>query len=156
MKKNYVILCLFIAVLFAGAGFITGQNINSREKVNPPENGDIVDIKVTYKQSGKDGTSYTIVVKNISKYIIKQNSFYVSYPIKYGSSHTMNKCKAETTGNKLNIKPNEEVTLNAFIPIENYKNNENLDISEPDYEMKGYLGEVSEMNHFEESGGFPR
>lgn len=68
----------------------------------------------------------------------------------------MSKFKVEATGNKLNINPNEEVTLYVFIPIEDYVNNQGLIMDKPYYHMKGYLGEVSELNHFENSGGFPR
>lgn len=65
----------------------------------------------------------------------------------------MNKCKVEATGNRLNISPNECVMLNVFIPKDNYENNNLIDSNRPQYEIKGYINEVSDINHFEKSGG---
>ncbi|WP_406764751.1 hypothetical protein [Candidatus Clostridium radicumherbarum] len=68
----------------------------------------------------------------------------------------MNKCKVEATGNKIDIKPNEEVTLNVFIPGENYENNNKIDSNRPQYEIEGYLNEVSKLTHFGQSGDFTK
>jgi hypothetical protein len=146
---------LIVVGLSAVGGFFVGKNIGVKnEKISGIVNNDIVSIQITNKQSMPSGTGYTIIIKNMSKYVIKQNSVYISYPIKHDNSQSMNKCKVEATGNKLDIKPNEEVTLNAFIPIENYKDNKNIDNNRPQYEISGYLNEVSLATHFGKSGGF--
>ena len=64
------------------------------------------------------------------------------------------KCKVEATGNKLDIMPDEKIMLNVFIPIQNYKDNKKIDSDEPQYEISGYLNEVTAMNHFVQSGDF--
>lgn len=157
-KKFLFLICILIVVgLSAGGGFIVGKNIGVKnETISGIVSSDIVSIQMTKKQLMPSGTGYAIIIKNMSKYIIKQNSVYISYPIKHGNSQSMNICKVEATGNKLDIKPNEEVTLNAFIPIENYKDNKNIDSDKPQYEISGYLNEVTLKTHFGQSGGFPQ
>lgn len=59
-----------------------------------------------------------------------------------------NPFKVEAIGNKLDIKPGEEVVLKVFAPIEMYKYNELLVIDTPRLEMKGYLNEVGYNNMF--------
>ncbi|MDD3024450.1 MAG: hypothetical protein PHE26_11195 [Syntrophomonadaceae bacterium] len=60
-----------------------------------------------------------------------------------------NPCKVEATGNKLDIRPNEEVILNVFMPSENFKNNHLIDSQHPSLMIRGYLNEVKETNHFD-------
>lgn len=113
-----------------------------------------ISIKIANTQRMQSGTGYSIVMKNASPYLIKQNSVYISYPIKHGNGQTMNKCKVEATGNKIDIKPDEEVTLSVFIPCEDYENNNNIDSSRPQYEIERYVNEISNLTHFGQSGGF--
>jgi biotin synthase-related radical SAM superfamily protein len=78
--------------------------------------------------------------------------YYLSYPIKQGESGIMtNKCKVEATGNKIDIKPNEEITLSVYIPSEDYENNK-IDSNRPQYEIEGYINVVSNLTHFGQSG----
>jgi hypothetical protein len=39
--------------------------------------------------------------------------------------------------------------LNVFAPIEEYKGNNLLDIKNPSIEIRGYINEVKDLNHFE-------
>lgn len=66
---------------------------------------------------------------------------------------TTNKAKIEATGNKLNIRPGEKVLLNVFIPSEYYFSGK-IDRNRPQYEIKGYINNVKDSNHFESSGDF--
>ena len=159
MNKNKVSVILGIiafTVLFSLGGFAVGKNIDNKENaVDASKISNIASIKIVDKMSVPEmGTRYTLTLKNTSIYNIKQNSVYISYPIINGNGLSMNNCKVEATGNKLDIKPNEEVTLFAFIPLENYKENESLDINRPQYELKGYFNEVIPINHFEQGGEF--
>lgn len=154
-NKFYILVCFIIAIgLSAVGGFISGKNVNVKSKaITGFANSSIISIQITDKQIMPSGTGYTFLMKNTSSYTIKQNSVYISYPIIHSNSQSMNKCKVEATGNKLDIKPNEEITLNAFIPIENYKDNKSIDSDKPQYEISGYLNEVIPTNHFDKSGG---
>lgn len=151
-KNLFMLICVIVIVGFSAVGgFIVGKNSNAPKKViTVMPNPDIISIKIANTQHMSTGTVYTIIMKNTSGLLIKQNSVYISYPIKLTNS---NKCKVEATGNKLDIKPGDAVTLNVFIPIENYRDNKYIDSNRPQYEVSGYLNEVIPMNHFGQSGG---
>jgi len=107
---------------------------------------------VDFKQKEKE-LFYTLKLKNGSSHIIKQNVVYLSYPIIISPSNSMmNKCKVEGTGNKLDIKPNEEVMLHVIIPNEYFKNNPKIDSEHPSFEINGYFDEVTQSAHFMKSG----
>ncbi len=103
-----------------------------------------------------DGIVYSIEMTNLSNETIVQNNIYVSFPIVNDdkTKSTMNKCKVETTGNKLNIEPKEVVVLNAFMPKENYQDAKSLHIQNPQIQIKGYLNELKDLNHFEINTSF--
>lgn len=117
-------LSIMLIIIFSSSGYILGKNNSSKgiNSLNTTSKSENIDISITNtSRMPTSGTGYVIKIKNVSPYLIKQNSVYISYPIKHGSSQTMNNCKIEATGNKINIKPNEVVILNAFIPCENYE-----------------------------------
>ena len=118
--KKLMLITLFgsLIILSAFGGFILGKGTNTKEvsKVDFSKESSFVEIRIINTQiMPSSGTAYTLALKNTSHYLIKQNSVYLSYPIKQGESGggMMNKCKVEATGNKIDIKPNEEVTLNV-------------------------------------------
>lgn len=115
---------------------------------------DKIQIKVLNISKLNTGNGYSLKLINSSPYLIKQNSVYISYPIKSDTGSAWNKCKVEATGNKLNIKPNEEVLLNVFIQKEVYDSNKYLDIDNPQIEFICYINDVSEMNRFNKMGSF--
>jgi len=162
--KKLMLITLFgaLIILSACGGFILGKGTNGKEisKVDFSKESSFVEIRIINTQTmPSSGTAYTLALKNTSHYLIKQNSVYLSYPIKQGESGgggMMNKCKVEAIGNKIDIKPNEEVTLNVFIPSQNYENNNKIDSNRPQYEVEGYINEVSNLTHFGQSGGLTK
>ncbi|MBL4937885.1 hypothetical protein JK636_19435 [Clostridium sp. YIM B02515] len=91
--KKLMIITLFgaLIILSAWGGFILGRDSNGKEitKVDFSKDSTFIDIHVTNTQRMPSGTAYTLVLKNTSKYLIKQNSVYLSYPIKQGESGIM-------------------------------------------------------------------
>ena len=154
-SSKFSILISFIVVILvsAGGGFFAGRNMGVKDvNISVPGSSDIVSIRMTDKQSMPSGTGYTVILRNMSDYIIRQNAVYISYPIRTGNNLSMNKWKVEMTGNKLNLKPGEEITLNAFIPLEITEDSSSLDVDQPQYEISGYLNEVTTSSHFTQSG----
>jgi hypothetical protein len=109
---------------------------------------DKITLEIINRTELPEGISYTIKLSNKSKHLIRQNSVFISYPFKTQNGSKGNEFKVEAKNNKLDIKPNEEIVLNAFTPIEEYKGNTNLLINECYLEIKGYVGQVEEANHF--------
>jgi len=114
---------------------------------------DKITLKITGRSEDPSGMLYTIKLSNHSKHTIKQNNVYLSYPIKMVNGYRGNEFKVEARENKLEIKPNEEIILSAFTPIEEYENNDKLLITECSLEIQGYIEEVEEANHFEKTIG---
>jgi hypothetical protein len=100
-----------------------------------------------------DGIAYTLKLKNLSKFTIAQNNIYVTYPIKTSNGSKGNEFKIEAKNNKLQIKPNEEIILNAIAPIEEIEGNQKLDVENFNIEIIGYIDEVKESRRFQKSGG---
>jgi hypothetical protein len=73
--------------------------------------------------------------------VIKQNNVFLRFPVK-------NNFKIKALGNKLNIKPKEEVVLIVLAPKKEYERNENLDVNHPYIEIEGYLDKLSGINQF--------
>jgi hypothetical protein len=148
MKKlKRLVLLVYIIVSIVGA--VGCSNIKEANTIDISEK-----IKITLANTSKlpEGTGYSLKLKNNSPYMIKQNVVYVSYPIKSGNGVRSNKCKVEAIGNKLDIKPNEEVMLSVFMPIEHYKDNPYLDTENPQLEIIGYINKVTEENRFQRIG----
>lgn len=139
----YVIICISLGVITIGC---------SRISANPqPEDMDKIKLEIVSKSELPEGTSYAIKLKNGSSFLIKQNSVYVSYPVRNGNNgYTSNKAKVEAVGNKLDIRPGEEITLSAFIP--NVFESDKVDQHRLQYEIKGYINEVKDLSHFGQSG----
>lgn len=152
MIKKQIILILFmvfiLSFLTTGCGYK-----NKIDAENIAQQIDKITVQIVNSNQFIDGTHYSLKLKNGSSYLIKQNEVYLEYPILKSNGSRSNECKIEATGNKLDIAPNEEVVLNAFMPIENYENNQLIDARHPALHIKGYLNEVKEINHFEESWG---
>jgi hypothetical protein len=144
--KRLVLLVYIIVSIVVAVGC---SNIKEANTIDISEK-----IKITLANTSKlpEGTGYSLKLKNNSPYLIKQNVVYVSYPIKSGNGVRSNKCKVEAIGNKLDIKPNEEVMLSVFMPIENYKDNPYLDTENPQLEIIGYINKVTEENRFQRIG----
>lgn len=87
-------------------------------------------------------------LKNKNASTIIQNNVFVSFPIKVQKGTTSNPLKAMATGNRLNIKKDEEVELHVFIPKETIEDNKYLDTEHPEVDVIGYHDEVKDENHF--------
>jgi hypothetical protein len=133
-------------------GFVVGNNKKTASKLIDATKTYGLDVHIKKVQYLPSGIACSVILKNTTQYTIKQNSLYVTYSIINGNSTKASECKSEARDNKLDIKPNEEVMLFSFIPVESYKDNKNIDISKLQYEVKGYFTEVTELNHFGQSG----
>lgn len=120
--------------------------------------GDVDQIKIDLvdRSEQPSGTAYTFKLSNHSNYEVVQNDLYLSYPMisNQGLQRQSNKAKVEATGNKLHIKPGDELMLFFFYPKQDFEGNPNLDPGHPELEFKGYIGTLAEENHFSKSGGF--
>lgn len=136
--KNVFCLAIVIFMLTSCGG----------EKPIGPNEVDKITLEIIDRTELPEGISYTIKLANHSKHLIKQNNVYLSYPIKTESGTKGNVFKVEAQNNKLDLKPDEEIMLQAFTPIEEYKDNEKIVTTQCYLEIKGYIEEVKEINHF--------
>ncbi|PGS46506.1 hypothetical protein [Bacillus sp. AFS041924] len=84
--------------------------------------------------------------------VIKQNNIYVSFPIELNeNAHKGNEYKIEVKGNKLDIQPGEEYTLNVIMPMEGIDKSV-LALDTPSYELKEYLEKVDNKHLFSIGG----
>lgn len=143
-KKIFTLSLLIIAIVAVICIFSRSKN---SLKGSPRD----IDINITIIQQSSTGVQYAILMKNTSGLLIKQNTVYISYPIINGNSTTMNRYKVETTGNKLDIEPDEEVELSVFMPYQ-----EAQIIDKVCYEIEGYFEKVENLNHFEQSGSLDK
>lgn len=151
IKHGFSFMIFAIIILIVGCS--KNVEINNENKMY----SDLLEkikIEVINESILPDGIGYAFKLRNESENLIVQNSVYVSFPITNieKSRFLMNKCKVETSGNRVNIKPGEEVFLRAFIPKENFQDNMLICSEKPQLEIKGYLNNITEMNHFEVSG----
>lgn len=146
MLKKHLKLLLILILLICISGCNPGIKGMDREV-------EAITIKIVDTRIQEREIVYTLKLKNGSSYIIKQNAVYLSYPIILSPSSSMtNKCKVEATGNKLDIKPDEEVLLTVIMPNECFKNNPKIDSLHPSLEINGYFDKVTQSNHFTQSG----
>ena len=88
-------------------------------------------------------------LKNDNNLPIVQNNVYISFPIKVQKGTQSNPLKVMATGNKLNIKLNEEIQLQVFVPKKGIVDNQYLDIEHPEVSIIGYSNELKDENRFE-------
>ncbi|AGA68234.1 hypothetical protein Desdi_0707 [Desulfitobacterium dichloroeliminans LMG P-21439] len=149
MRKRKITLVLMTLIIGLSTVIIGCSNINSNQL---PEEMDKIKLEVVSKSELPEGINYAIKLKNGSSFTIKQNTVYISYPVNNGSSGYMaNQAKVQAEGNKLDIRPGEEIALSVFIP--NVFDSEKVDQNRLQYEIEGYINEVKDSNHFGQSGG---
>ena len=110
-----------------------------------------ITMKLVDQQEEENGIRYTVKLVNGSKSVIKENDIFLSYPLKLKNGIKGNDFKVEGEGNKLDIEPDEEVTLPFFAPNEGIDQSK-LAMKEPDIKMHGYLEKV-DGSHFFTRGG---
>lgn len=109
---------------------------------------DNIKLEILIKTNQPEGVSYSIKLTNKSGHVIKQNNIFISFPIKTQNEVLGNPFKIEASGNKLNIKDNEEIIVTAFVLKKGYEGNSNLDLDHPYVEIKGYIDEMKSENIF--------
>ncbi|MDQ0914581.1 hypothetical protein [Paenibacillus sp. V4I5] len=115
---------------------------------------DNIKLEIVNKTNQPEGVSYSIKLTNESGHVIKQNNIYLSFPLKTQDNGILgNTFKIEATGNKLNIKDNEELIVNVFALKKGYEGNSNLDLDQPYVEIKGYIDEMKGENMFHTGHG---
>lgn len=136
----FIILSICLGLMTNGCSRITTNQL--------PEEMDNIKLEFVSKSKLPEGIGYALKLKNGRSFLIKQNTVYISYPVRNGNSgYILNKAKVEAVGNKLDIRPGEEITLNAFIP--DAFDSDKVDQQRLQYEIKGYINEAKDSNHFE-------
>lgn len=107
-----------------------------------------ITIELDNQESLDDGTSYSLKLVNKSDYTIKQNNVFMSYPLKQNNGYTGNEYKVEAEGNKLDIKPGEEIELKVFAPFKGVGDKDSLSFDTPNILVEGYLETVNEKSKF--------
>lgn len=146
ISLNLKLLLSVILTLVLLAGCVSEKKItvNDMEKIKL----DLIEQKTL-----EEGISYSIRLTNGSDYVIKQNTVFVSFPLKHGeSAYKGNEYTVEATGNKLDIQPEEKITLNVFMPFEGMGDKSLLGIDNPNIQLKGYMHTVDEEHHFTTGG----
>ena len=151
LKRALTIVLVTLAVFMLSGCSTTSRGTNA-EKDNLANN---IELKIVSTKQFPEGISYSIMLKNGSLSLIKQNDVYISFPINNGNGDSTNKAKIEAEGNKLDIQPGEKVLLNAFIPAEYYESKK-IDKNSTWFEIEGYINEVKDLNHFEIGGTLTR
>ncbi|MDO7908007.1 hypothetical protein Q5741_16465 [Paenibacillus sp. JX-17] len=142
-------VCALLAILNL---FMMAACSSEEKKVDP---GQVIDnIKLTLVEEHKDynGTGYTLKIANNSDETIIQNNVYVSFPVKIEKDSRSNPFKIEARNNKVNIQPGEEVRLMAWVPKAILQGTDQWELENPEIEIKGYVNEISDINHFFKSG----
>jgi hypothetical protein len=147
-KRRISFLIITVGICIA----VLSTGCSSTKVTRSPEEMDKITLKVVEKSELPEGIAYSIKLTNSSSFLIKQNHVYISYPYRIEkNSNSLNKAKVEAEGNKLDIRPGDEVILNAFIP-EGIFNSDKVDLSVLQYEIKGYIEEVKDINQFARLG----
>ncbi|WP_142288234.1 hypothetical protein [Bacillus sp. EAC] len=120
----------------------------TKDQIQNKPNVPKININLINKKRNKHNTIYTFKLYNNSTQTIKQSSVYLHYNIKLPQGVRNNPFKVEAKGNKLNIKPDEKVTLTVTIPNESGLKTNILDINHPVIEVVGYINKISNDNLF--------
>ena len=108
-----------------------------------------IELELIEQKTLEEGISYSIKLTNGSDSIIKQNTVFVSFPIKIDENgYKGNQYTVEAKGNKLDIKSGEKITLDVFMPFEGIGDKSLLGIDHPHIQLKGYLDTVDDEHHF--------
>ncbi|MFF2797036.1 hypothetical protein [Lysinibacillus xylanilyticus] len=143
---NLKLLSSFILSLVLLAGCVSERNITVDDMKN-------IKLELIEQQMFEEGISYSIKLTNGSDYVIKQNTVFVSFPIKHGeSAYKGNEYTVEAKGNKLDIQPGEKITLNVFMPYEGMGDKSLLGLDNPNIQLKGFLHTIDEEHHFTTGG----
>ncbi|MEW9673883.1 hypothetical protein [Ammoniphilus sp. 3BR4] len=115
-------------------------------------------IEFVNKDETSDGISCSYKLKNTSPFLIRHNAAYLTFDIirEVNKNIRGNTFKIEGLGNRLDIKPNEEVILQFFVPKEMVEGNKFIDVNQPRMELHIYFDEVKTDNFIEASFPLPK
>jgi hypothetical protein len=145
-------LLQYSLIIAVGLSLLIVAGCARNNKAIKPADTEGIKISLVSAKEMPSGTAYSLRLTNDTSNTIKQNSVYINYPINTHSVTTTNKCKVEATNNKLDIKPGETLLLSAFMPLEDYQNNKYLDRKHPQFEISGYINDLTPVNSFTRSG----
>lgn len=146
MKRSRGIFLTVILVIFISVIGYNYKNMN-KNVINIDELSKI-QIEFIDESVSSEGINYVCKLTNGSPYIIKQNDTYLEIPIREKNSIRTSGLSVHGTGNKLNIKPNEEVVLVFYVPTKVLGKDTSLDPKSPSVKMTGYLNEIREETLF--------
>ncbi len=147
-NKRISYLIILVGICIA----LISTSCSSTKVTSLSEELDKIKLEVVTKSELPEGIAYSIRLTNDSSYLIKQNNVYISYPLRTGKNiNSLNSAKIEAEGNKVDIRSGDEVILNAYIPAGVF-NSDKVDLNILQYELKGYIGEVKDINRFARLG----
>ena len=120
------------------------NNLNTFEMDN-------IHLKVLSEKELDQVKVYSIELSNQTDHVIVQNEVYLSYPLINMTQSKQNDLVVRGRNNKLNIKQNEKVLLDFYIP-RNILNTQMIDYENPHMEIIGYSDEVTDKHRFQKSG----
>lgn len=145
MKRLRVYLAIIVIILFIPLMGCHGKDLSNEKILKELQN---IKFELIDKSVLPTGTIYTCKITNSSKYTIKQNNVYLKLPIKIEGGYKDSGLLIAGNGNKLNIKPSEQVVVSFIIPTELFTANSTIDAENPRIEMVGYLNELKQENVF--------
>lgn len=150
MKKGkYVYVSLIVIIILLVVWLISNQK---KAEVSG-EDIQKVYFELVNQEKLEEGIVYTIKLINDSDFVIKQNNVYVWFPLKAGEmSFKGNEYKVEAGGNKLDIKPGEEVKLDVYMPFEGLGDLSLYGIESPHIKINGYLDQIDNEHRFSKGG----
>lgn len=143
---NFKLLSYFLLILVLLAGCVNEQKATTSDYKK-------IRLELIKKETLEEGILYSIKLINGSDFVIKQNNVFVSYPIRIKKdAFKGNEYKVEANGNKLDIKPGEEIVLDVFMPFEGIGDKSLLAIDKPNIHLTGYLEKVDNKHRFSIGG----
>lgn len=140
---------IFLVVILISFVFVIGNNYkNKNKKVINIDELSKIQFEFIDEHVSEEGINYVCKLKNDSSYIIKQNDIYFEIPIREKNSIRTSGLLIDGKGNRLNIKPNEEIILEFYVPTKVFGKDTSLDPKSPSVKIIGYLNEVKEENLF--------
>ncbi|WP_274365889.1 hypothetical protein [Paenibacillus thermotolerans] len=137
--KRFILLFAIICFITVGCNSVPQITSEELEKIS---------VHIIEEKNTTDGKFYTLKLYNKSKFTIRQNNVYISYLIVTEGSQKGNDFKVLTRNNRLDIKPNENVTLTAHVPKEMFDGNRYINMDEPYVDIIGYIEELKGERQF--------
>ncbi|MGC5325413.1 hypothetical protein [Brevibacillus sp. SYSU BS000544] len=138
----YKRILIFILLAMVVVGCSTSKSVIK------PEDVDKIKIELRDLDETDKQLVYSLVLKNNSSHVIKQNSVYMGYEVKIDNGTKGSNFLFKAQGNKLDIQPNEEVGLTVLVPKDELPSQEKFYKNILSFEISGFLNEVKQENSF--------